>query len=218
MIYKKDKLSQQGNVMVYILIALALIGFLTLTLSRQNDQSDSQSISDEQVTLYVQELINYVSTAQSSVDMMLAGSSDVSDLDIVLPTDANFDTGSPIHKIFHPLGGGLSYQESFPSAIENGANAGWRITNDMNVFWTESNAHDVILTAYFINRQVCERINSLITGSTTIPATDQEHEEYFGGSVDLDPTDCPDCEGYPSLCVENNTGDGYSFYSILASQ
>ena len=205
--------------MVYILIALALIGFLTLTLSRQNDQSDSQSISDEQLTLYVQDLINYVSTAQSSVDMMLAGSSDVSDLDAVIPTDAGFDTGSPIHKIYHPLGGGLSYQESFPSAIEDGANAGWRLTTGINVEWTATAANDVILTAYSINRQVCEKINALITGSTAIPATTSPHDDYFITEIDdLTAAECAGCEGQVALCIENNAGDAYSFYSVIASQ
>ena len=216
---KKHNSSQQGNVMVYVLIALALIGFLTLTLSRQNDQADSQGVDDEQLSLYVQDIMTYVASAQGAVDMMLAGSSEVTDLDPIIPIDANFDTGTPIHKIFHPLGGGLVYQESYPTAIQDGTDAGWKISTGINVQWTETGSDDVLLTAYFISRSVCEEINRLITGSTTIPATANPHTDYFiDQTTNLTLTECADCDGYPSLCVENDTGDGYSFYNVIAAQ
>ncbi len=209
-----------GNAMVYVLIALALVGFLTLTLSKQNDQAGDQDLDDEQVALYAQNLMGYASSAQSAVDMMIATGSDFTNLDPVLPTDANFNTGSAAHKIYHPLGGGLTYQEGFISAIENGSNAGWKINKSINVEWTTTPADDVVLTAYFIDKQVCQTINQFITGSKTIPATVNPHDDYFLGTstTDFDAVQCAACDGYPSLCVENDTGDGYSFYNVIVAQ
>ena len=37
--------TERGNAMVYILIALALFGFLTVTMSRQSGQSDSRNLN-----------------------------------------------------------------------------------------------------------------------------------------------------------------------------
>ncbi len=212
--------SQAGNAMVYVLIALALFGFLTITLSSQNDQADGQDISDEELALYANELISYVASAQQVVDMMISTGSEVNDLDFVNPASAGFDSPPHVHKVFHPQGGGLNYQEKFNAIIQNGSSAQWALNNNINVEWTPTTANDVILTAYFVRENVCRIINKTISGETTIPVTANAHADYFlnTGTSNLNTTECADCEGYPNLCVENNTNDNYSFYSIIAAQ
>jgi len=63
--------TERGNAMVYILIALALFGFLTVTMSRQSGQSDSRNLNRENIDLYVNNLIEYSAGAQQVIDLML---------------------------------------------------------------------------------------------------------------------------------------------------
>jgi len=212
--------AQQGNAMIYILIALALFGFLTMTMTRQANQSDGQDLNDEQIALYADSIMGYTSAVQLAIDMMIDTGSTVGDLDFVIPSDAAFDTPPHIHKVFHPQGGGVNYQENFNESIQTDATSAWDVNNVINVEWTKTTASDAILTAYFISRPICEHLNKLITEETTIPVTANAHADYFlsTGTTNFNTTECADCEGYPSLCVENNTNDNYSFYSIIAAQ
>lgn len=209
-----------GNAMIYVLIALALFGALTVTLSSQNNQADGEDIDNEVAALYANELLEYVASAQQVVDMMQATGAEVNDLDFVTPSEAGFNTGSNIYKVFHPQGGGLNYYETFNVKIQNDATSVWGISNNTNVEWTTTGSDDVILTAYFVKKIVCEIINKKITGSTTIPATSSPHDDYFlsAGTEDLTVAECAGCEGYHALCVMNDTSDNYSFYNIIAAQ
>ncbi len=211
---------QGGNAMIYVLIALALFGGLTITLSNQNTQADGQNISDEQATFYAAELITYAASARQAVELLLASGSEIDDLDFINPTDAAFNTGSHADKIFHPLGGGLSYTPTLNPNIQNDASTAWVTNNNINVDWTPSTSNDGILTAYLIARPVCEALNRKITGSDVIPVTLSPHSDYFlpTSTKNLTIAECPGCEGYSSLCIANNTNDNYSFYDIIAAQ
>lgn len=214
------KAHQKGNAMIYILIAVALFGALTLTLSRQNNNSDGQDLSDELIALYSTELLEYIASAQNVVDMMLSTGSTINDLDFILPNDAAFNTPPNIHKVFHPQGGGLNYKADIKSDIATDATSQWAINQNINVEWTTSASDDVLFTAYFINREICANINEKITGDPTIPTTSNPHANYFlsTGNTDLNTSECADCDGYPTLCVENDTGDNYSLYNIIAAR
>jgi len=214
------RVSERGNAMVYILVALALFGFLTVTLSRQNQQADSRTLNKENLNLYVNEIIEYTIAAGQTIDRMLITGSEVSDLDFTKPNEAGFDAPPHIHKVFHPQGGGLNYQDKPTKPIQNTADSVWDFNSNINVEWTPSTENDVILTAYHINKSICERINITITGSSVIPVTNAAHNEYFlnTGTRDLDITECADCEGRPALCVENSASDNYSYYQILEGQ
>lgn len=209
-----------GNAMIYVLIALALFGFLTLTLTNQNNQADGQDLDDEQAALYANELISYVASAQQVVDMMMSTGTEIDDLNFVIPSNAAFDTPPNHNKVFHPAGGGLNYAAKFSEDIQNGATSVWAVNKNINVEWTPTTADDVVITAYFVNKQICEIINKRITGSATIPITASPHADYFlsTGTTDFDTSECAACDGYPSLCVENDTNDNYSFYNIIVAR
>ncbi len=215
--------SQEGNAMIYILIALALFGFLTVTMSRQNQQADGHDLSKESIALYTNELIEYNAAAQQVINMMLASGAEISDLDFVEPSDSDFNTPPHIYKVFHPQGGGLNHIESPSSEMMNvtAGTGGWRFQDQINVEWTPSSANDVILTAHQIDQSVCEKINEKITGSKNIPALTENIGNIFlttGSNLNLNTTRCPGCEGISSLCVSNSVATAYSYYNILAAQ
>lgn len=221
-----NRLKQGGNAMVYVLIALALFGFLTITLSRSNNQASGQDIDDEQAKLYASELMEYAASAQIIIEQMLDSGSEITELDFIIPSDAGFNTPPHFHKIYHPQGGGLNHQATFNEAIHNGVGSVWAVNNQINVEWTKldtdgiTELNDVILTAYFVSRQICEIINEKITGDTTIHATTSLHADHFlpTGTTDFTTTECVNCNGRPALCVREGTSNNYSFYSIIATR
>jgi len=178
------------------------------------------------VALYANELLEYSAAAKSVVDQMIMTGSSIDDLDFVNPTSAGFDTPPHIHKVFHPEGGGLTYQSALNDNIKgpdgSGTLPGIFIGAFNNVEWTPSTSTDVIMSFHKIRQDVCAKINEKITGSATIPAlTDTlrvtliNTAVHGAGNVNLDTTVCSGCDGYPTLCVENS---GHSFYTILAAR
>jgi|GEM_PF-432750 len=219
------KTGQRGNAMVYVLIALALFGFLTATLSRSNNQADEQDIDNEQAELYALELMEYAASAQAVVDQMLFSGSEIDDLDFVMPSDAAFNTPPHHHKVYHPQGGGLSYKGELPDAIQASATSSyWRAINITNVEWTPSIENDVMISAMRMNPEICEIINLKITGSKVVPAlTVPAVSRFFQilpsvSNSDFNISDCPDCEGHTNLCVTASGGSGHTYYSIIAAQ
>ncbi len=221
---KSEHLSEHGNALLYVLIAIALFGALSFTLSRQSRNSDNGTLSEAKAELYATQLIAYARQAQSVIDQMTITGSDIDDFDFVQPGETGFNTGVHIHKIYHPQGGGLS-----PANLPNGAVqqvsstpvAGWYLGRFNNVEWTDSTGDDVILTAYQISRPICEIINDRITGSSFIPTLTGNMSDFLldhSTNNDLNVSDCAACEGYLSFCVQNSAQTAYSFYNVIADR
>lgn len=212
---------ERGNAMIYVLIALALFGFLTITLSGQNDQVDGQNLDDEQAEFYAIELMEYAASAQQAVDMMIYTGSTIDELDFVTPDDAAFNTPPHQHKVFHPQGGGLTYVLNLPEGVANFIApyvSGWFATNSTNVEWTPSGSDDVVLSALRIKEEICAILNEKITGSRAIPQITIGLDALFETGADLNTTRCPSCENHSSLCVLNSSGTNWGYYNVIAGQ
>jgi len=208
----------RGNAMIYVLLALALFGVLTATLSGQSNDADSQNIDDEQVIFYTNELIEYAAASKNVIDQMIMTGSAINDLDFINPSSAPFDIAPHVNKAYHPEGGGLNYLARPSQNV--GASSAWHIQQNINVEWTPSTATDVLLTASDIAQEICESINAKLLGLDAIPLLNSAAADYFidnGTNTNLTVTDCADCEGYASLCTEDSAGI-FSFYTILAAR
>ncbi|MFP4097348.1 MAG: hypothetical protein ACLFP8_02850 [Alphaproteobacteria bacterium] len=220
---KNPVFDERGNVLVYVLIAVALFGALSFTLSRRAHNAGANEIEDVRLDLYTTDLVNYSLQARSVIDQMMITGTGLGDLDFTRPGESGFEVAPHIHKVFHPHGGGLSAGH-LPTDItldRESEAAGWYFTSSINVEWTNSSAHDLILTAYQINKALCERINKKITGHSDIPALSGQVKDYFIDSEANRPLDisaCEDCEGYSSMCVSNNNRDSFGFYTVLVGQ
>ena len=204
---QEKKQNTHGNAMVYVLLALALFGVLTATLSGQNADSDGQDLDDEMVEFYANELLEYSAAAKSVIDQMLITGSTIDDLDFVNPTSAAFDTPPHIHKVFHPAGGGLTYIYDINKKMDEHPtqDPSWQYNTSTNVEWTPTIANDIILTAHVIPESICRHINKKITGSENIPLLPNQLSDYFiegdPDSRDLNAADCASCEGYYTFSI-----------------
>ena len=217
--------SEQGNALVYVLIAIVLFAALGFTLSRHQSNSDTSELIEAHAEIHALELISYASQAKSIVDQMVFSGTNLNNIDLTLPSEAGFSTAPHVHKVFHPQGGGLTPANLPQNAINEittiPEGAGWYMGQVNSVEWTASTSTDIILTAYQITKPACEAINEKVTGSKVIPAlTDDMHKYLIDSATDLELTNviCAACGGYMSLCVSNSTATAYSFYNVLAAR
>lgn len=219
---------EKGNALIYVLIAIALFAALGFTLSRQTQNANTSDLDDAKAELFANQLISTTAQMKSAIDQMMITGSTIDDLDFSLPGQASYDTPPNIHKAFHPEGGGI-LRDSLPRDVKMEISglpeSGWYMGAFNNVEWTPGNQTDVILTAHEIVRAVCGKINEKITGTTDIPVVSGNLNAYLvdgsvfsGTNSDLDTTVCPDCENYQSLCVSNNSGTAFSFYTVIAQR
>jgi hypothetical protein len=220
--------SQRGNAMIYILIALALMGALTVVLSRQSEQTDSENLTEEMAQFESAQILAYAQSAQSAVDKMLMSGSTPEDLDFDMPNSGSFSEPPYYNKVYHPEGGGLIYKSSAGNLFDTTIDPvpGYYIGMFNNVTWTPTGAQDIIFTAYAIKKPICEAINEKITGSKTIPAyitglmraTLIDQQYHPAGQHEFGIDDCNDCEGMAMLCASNNVGTIFSFYAIIVAR
>ncbi len=218
------KSTEKGNVLIYVLIAIALFAGLSFTLSRQNSGSNTNELDDAKSEFYATQLISYAAQVQSVIDQMIISGSNLDDLDFTLPGQASFSTPPFTHKVYHPQGGGLTparLRKGTIHQISSTIPAGWYLGLFNNIEWSNTASTDAILTAYQIDKQICEKINMKITGNSVIPALSGDMSSYLidsSSNSDLNISDCTACEGYITLCVSNDIVQAYSFYTVVADR
>ena len=214
---------EDGNVLVYVLVAVVLFAALSFTLSRQTNTAGTVELDNAKLEFYASDLISYSAQAKSVIDQMMITGSGIDDLDFVKPGESGFANEPHGHKVYHPYGGGLDDKNLADGITVSGevGDPGWYLTSSMNVEWTDSSSTDVVLTAYQISQPLCALINKKITGSTDIPALSGQLRDIFistGANNDLTTSTCADCEGQATLCVKNSSENSYGFYSVLAAR
>jgi hypothetical protein len=230
-----SRTKERGNALIYVLIAIALFAALSFTLGRQMQGSGDSAMTEDRAELYATQIIAYAAQAKSAIDQMKFSGTQIASLNLTRPGAAGFETGSPIHKLYHPQGGGLApgrLPEGATSQTNNDPPAGWYLGMFNNVEWSRTGAADVILTAHQIDALICGIINEKITGSRTIPTLSGaeikeiliDEDEYSAGTNSDFTTDasgtpvCAECDKKASLCVRGSGQNNYAFYTVLADR
>lgn len=173
------------------------------------------------------------------ISFMLPSNSDFNNETPSTGTDEDDENTPACRKVFHPDGGGLSLPRLPTDALAPSAappEPGFYIGRFSNVEWSPeiddpadtseppltAPADDVMIVAYKIRREVCERINMQLTGATTIPALGRAASAIFinnGSNTDFTVGDCAACEGRPALCVQDPGGVPiYTYYSLILAK
>lgn len=225
--------NERGNALIYVLIAIALFAALSMVFTRNQNTTESGTLSDENAGLIASQLMAYASQTKSALDQMGFSGTRIDDFSFIQPTDPAFETEPPanIHKVYHPSGGGLIPgripDQGLDSAPGSDPAPGWYLGRINNFDWTATAANDVVLVAYQISETLCQKINNTLTGAETIPVMTEtipntmiDTALHSGGANEaIFTTDgsgfCPDCGGVAALCVEDSAGD-YGFYSLVS--
>jgi hypothetical protein len=208
--------SQNGNVFIYLLIAIALFAGLTMVLTRtQTGSTDQNTFSEGQVNIAAQRLLNTASAASQVWLQMKNTGTNLTELDLVQPSSSVFNTGSSHQKMFHVDGGGMQYNDMNTDDFRASSTTpvGWYYTK-VQADWTTSSAADFLMTYIRLKQSICAAINLRLTGSTTIPTVTTNFTNVFAsGTSDLLESECAECKTYPSICVQN--GGIYAFYNMI---
>jgi type II secretory pathway pseudopilin PulG len=232
---KHNRQSESGNILWFIMLAIALLALLTIVLSRGGSSVD-QSGNLEQQRVKASQVLRYAKSIETAVQQMkLRGISenDISFENTTTSVDyTNANCTSDDCLVFHVNGGGLVYQAP-PSGANNGAE--WIFSGANNVGTTANPVgttsavygNDLLMLLPNANTSLCQEINRDLGVGTagTLPVDtggidDTEFTGTFiaGGPTILDGDPTPfELDGVSAGCfVDDNASITYFYYVILA--
>lgn len=199
---------QNGNALWFILIAVALLGLLTVTMTRGGGSSDDTGDYERQ-QIQANDILTYASSIESAVQSLIARGCSENDISFWHDSDGNgtenasddyFNANSPTDHschVFQPEGAGLSWVSAKNSHLDSSFSGhlhygDWFITSSvhMNGFETEAPASpncgaavarcsEIIISLNFIKYGLCKGINS----TTGLKASTGEPIVDSGGSI-----------------------------------
>ena len=222
--------SESGNVLFYVLIAVALLAALSFTIA-ESTRSSVSGMDEEHAALIATEIISIANNTTNAVaELRLQGCGE-DQLSFATPKVAGryANTKAPADQschIYGVSGGNLNYQPINSLADANTA-AAWQITGDLDVEQIGTNCVDgtcneLLIIATNINISICEQINRLVLeiGSAGMPqqalATPTDFEGNYvyedtigdeGGSIAL--------AGQRAGCFLDTSNSSYVFYRAL---
>jgi len=162
---------ETGNVLFYVLIAVALLAALTFAVS-ESGRGNIKKLSDERARLYATEIIEYGNILANAVaQTRLRGytAEQISFENNTIAGYTNANCTDDICKIFHPSGGGVNYM-SPPEDANDGSS--WFIGGDTcidqigtgtsNCNSLTSVVNELILFLPDVDESVCVQINELL--------------------------------------------------------
>lgn len=232
------RLPESGNVLFYILIAVALIAALSFAVV-QSGGGGTKGISDDRARLIATEIIEYSNVMSSAVSQLTLRGVDLGELCF---DDANWGGSnyaySPacddnFNKIFHISGAGVNWVQAPSEAMDGAASPDnlWHIYGDNEVESVgttcgAAGCSDLILVVDELAKSVCQQINGLldVTATSEDPPTDTDIGETryigaFGYTATIgDEAGGAELVGRASGCFENTTDNKYVFYKVLIAR
>lgn len=233
--------SEHGNVLVYILIAVALFAALSFAVSGMM-RSGGSSIGEERQGVSSSELLSFATSMRDGVQLMRIANG-CTDVQISLersPFDGSdtdyVNAGSPADfscHVFHPNGGGVSYQ-LMSSGISGGADWIFTGANDGKDIGSEcvtDDCADLIAILSGIPVELCKMINKQLGIATSNSYLTQEDNSFevdpFQGSYTYEAQLADDSglnalEGKYQGCLEGRdspqSSGTYYFYQVMLAR
>ncbi len=233
--------AENGNVLVYILIAVALFAALGFVVSNMM-RSSGGSVSGEKDVIFASDVLNYGKSMRDMVQYMRI-SKGCSDNQISFErhpfdgTDSDYvNSNAPgdfsCH-LFHPRGGAMGYQAGIKDVngglgwIFTGTNDGEKIGKQCDF----DRCADLIAVLPDISPALCRKINETLGIAADNNFTTQEDNSFeidpFQGNYSYearlsDKATLGELEGRSAGCVRGNTNpqdsNKYYFYQVLLAR
>lgn len=228
--YKKE----EGNVLFLILIAVALFAALSYAVtSSTRSGGDAGKESDG---IMAAQITQYPAGITTSIVRMIIGGTSVEDIRFNRPSEYD-DLDSTSIGVFHPQGGGATYNPAPADAMVSGSAGQWNFNGDLEVpdiGLSGTDGNDIIAFLVGIKQSICRKINEEHGLGTTIPVLSSDlsaeyvKRMYDDGSSDYalpSGTDEPDIDdgsgsfdGQPFGCFQNNGGGDYVYYHVVVER
>ncbi len=216
------KNNQSGNILFYILIAVALLAALSFTVA-QSGRGSMSNLSNEKAALYATEIIEYGNIlAQATSQIRLRGYKDtqISFENTKVTGYTNTNCTEDECEIFHVNGGGINWSAP-PKNTNDGTD--WLITVN-NITNIGTTSVDLVMLLQNVNLSVCQQINKKLYGTITIP---QEEDtitltKFTGTYSGLSISDSGNVmAGNYAYCFEGNSTPAagtYHYYQVLIAR
>jgi hypothetical protein len=222
MINTRQRVSEAGNALFLILIAVVLFAALSYAITQSNRSSGNASSETNLVSSST--ITQYPSAIRTGITRMLLHG--LADTDIQFHDPANY-TAPNTNEVFHPSGGGVVYENVDPQTVNavipiaTNPTSNWYFyhssapgNNEIVVPNVGTAAGDLVAILFDVKTAICSKIDEQITGSTTIPVlTGITAAALKAGSVTLPAT----VNGQPFLCAQTSDGTDV-YYHVLVEK
>ncbi len=226
---------QRGNVLFYILIAVALLAALSYAISGSIRSGGSDALNDERAGLYAAELIEYANiVSNATAQLRLRGCSETTLNYYHVSVAGHVNAGAPGDNscdIFHINGGGVA-RIAIPAEITDPAttpNYIWTIMplneiEGVGLSDNDADSADLIMVADYLKQSICIKINDLlgVSNPSGVPPTDTNiRTNSFTGSYTYINTIGDEDSALLSrtaACFMHTTAGRYAFYKVLLAR
>lgn len=222
--------NQNGNVLFYILIAVALIAALSYAVS-QSSRGGGDAISDQKIELFSGGLLDYGNVLSKAVAQLRLRGCQIGEISFANDVDAAYANGAaPADgscSVFHPNGGGVNVQPIEDEAFLSGNpgyiyNASMQI-QDLGSTCGNNTCTDLLFLARDVKLSICLQINDImgIDNPGGIPPIETALDytaftgTYTSAQTIGDVTAAAAVAGKSSGCVEDDSSGEFVFYKVL---
>lgn len=187
--------NEKGNALWFILIAVAMLGFLTAFLSR-GTSSTNQTGDIENARIKASALLQYTKTVENAVQKMIINGASENDLDFVAISAAhdNPDCSQTHCEVFNIDGGGITYRSAAKIMGNTNFSNNWIVSTGNRIGGSgcddaTDSCRDLILLLSGVSDTICKQINSVagVENPSSAPPQQQYVEEGtpFTGSYSV---------------------------------
>ena len=229
-----SRTGEHGNVLFLVLIAVILFAALSYAVvgSTRNQGNNNDGVT----TIGTAELNQYPASLRLVTMTMRLDGVDVDQFEFNPPSNFATLTSAQVG-IFHPQGGGASYQNASPSVMESGAQGQWFFNAEFEIenlglsVGASSQGNELVAFLPGVKESVCAKVNDRVGLSTAIPDSSADLSANYRVNMD-DAYSLPASEtvlgvaggngtdilsGQPFACFRNNGGE-YVYYQVLVER
>lgn len=226
------KHGQSGNVMFYILIAVALLAALSYAVA-QGGRSTMQNLSEDRERLVATEIVDYADSLSNAVSQLRLRGSAVLDLRF---SHADLAAGYGVpgaaaeREIFDMAGGGIVYKRASADAMAAAQDWVFTMANEVEQIGSACGAagcSDLLAVLQPLKKAVCVRINDMLDidnpGGDPPEDADIDTATLFAGTAAYSET-IGDEAGSAALagkkagCFKETASGDYYFYQVLLAR
>lgn len=200
--------NQSGNVLFYILIAVALLAALSYAVA-QGGRSSLSGLTDEKSRLFAGEILEYadsLSNAVSQIKLRGYTEAQVSFENSIVSGYANANCSEDFCKVFALDGGGVNYMAPKMDWLDSGSSGQLRygelyIHAQSHVVDVGTSDDDLVLFIPYLKKELCIAINDLLGIEPTGQDVPSETNGPFAVNIKFDGT-------YVQVADRKVSGDG----------
>lgn len=235
---KKNSTSgSRGNALIFVLLAVVLLGLLAAVLMRTSGSTEETG-DNERTSIAVSKLMQYTSSIQSAIERMTMNG--VSENDISFANDIYQDcSNAPLQgaghnpnctkddcEIFNVAGGGVKPMETPPALLSSAACAYWKngaMALDLKRVQGigSDNNDELLLEVFGLTKEACMQVNRTLNipnAADDAPTDDVSGGSTFSGTfTTFGPqigNEYTPFIGKKAFCLKSGT-DYYSFFTVL---